>query len=139
MHMNNPLARLMALTLLNAMLAAPKKQAAEPEQPPASAAQANADPLAFLDQLMAHAATTPRPAANAIPHMCVIPEDIAERCGMNADGFDPHTLEGRTVALLASAMATLRELRERCDPAGAAKVQMADQNIGAAVAALGLL
>lgn len=162
----NPLARLMALMLLDAILATPKKQEAEPEpsSPPANdprnvslddvlqgfmagkpqatnpaqdtagAPQASADPFAS-----AQSATKPAPEAAAIPIVCVIPQDIADRCGMNDASFSPETLEGHTIALIASAMANLRELRQRCGPAAASKVHAADANLGAAVAALGLL
>lgn len=165
MQKQNPLARLMALMLLDAIMATPKKQAAEPEP---SSAPANdprnvsldevlqgfmaasqqatnpaqgttADQFAFLEKMVEQNAPKPAPEAAAIPIVCVIPQDIADRCGMNEASFAPETLEGHTIALIASAMANLRELRARCDPAGAAKAQMADANLGAAVAALGLL
>ena len=81
------------------------------------------------------------PTPSPIAQVCAIPQDIAERAGMNDAGFDPHSLEGRTVSLLAAALANLRELsglKANCNPAGAAKCAVADGQIGAAIAAINL-
>lgn len=156
MQNRNPLASLIALAAAAAMLA--PAHAAKPEPAP----QPEAPSMPSLDELLneifgAGPAPTPqpfdlsallqevaprgKPTPAPIPQVCTIPQDIADRAGMNDAGFDPHSLEGRTVALLAAALANLRELRglkTHCNPAGAAKCAVADSNIGAAIAAINL-
>lgn len=147
MQNRSPLSDLIALSFLSALLSTPPsplseaKKAAQPEPAPAP------EPMS-LEQMLgeifgAPPAAAPRASAAPIPsaQVCVIPQDIADRAGMNDAGFDPHSLEGRTVALLAAALANLRELRglkTHCNPAGAAKCAVADSNIGAAIAAINL-
>ncbi len=166
MQNHSPLSDLIAIAILNSLvgMSPPSKanKAAKPEQPdPAPATEPKADtrapstakfldllsPVEFLDLLL-DAAPAP-----AVPHntsdqepithihkVGVIPHDIAERCGMNTPDYDHNSLVGSTVAMLACALTSLRELQsQQATRIGASKCQMADQNIGAAIAALGLL
>lgn len=75
-------------------------------------------------------------AARPICEVCAIPQDIAQRCGMYAAGFDPHGITGRTVALLAAVLANLREMQDACDTTGRAQVAVAESHITAAVTAV---
>lgn len=145
MQNRNPFAALIALATAAAMLAPAHAQAqAEPE--PERAPQPDPQRIPGLDELLCEifgAAPAPgrTPSPAAIAQVCTIPQDIADRAGMNDAGFDPHSLEGRTVSLLAAALANLRELRElkaNCNPAGAAKCAVADGQIGAAIASINL-
>ena len=164
MQNHHPLASLLALAVLGAVLnSSQTKPAPQPEPvrnpslddlmakffgtaPAAAATQApttestatQAPDLSgseFLDMLLNRGASD----LNPIAQVCAIPQDIADRCGMNDAGFDPNSKVGCTVSLLAAALANLRELSGNCEPSGAAKCLMADQNIGAAIAALGPL
>lgn len=156
MQNRNPLASLIALAAAAAMLApahaAKPEPAPKPEEPslpsldellgemfglPPAPAAKPFDLSALLQEFAPRDTPTPTP----ITQVCAIPQDIADRAGMNDEGFDPHSLEGRTVALLAAALANLRELRglkANCNPAGAAKCAVADGQIGAAIAAINL-
>lgn len=145
---NSPLSALdlIALAALSELLGVPSSAAAKRAQPePAPAPEPKADAHMSLEQMLSEVfgATTAAPRAPAAPfpigQVGIIPQDIAERCGMTAPDYDPSSLVGSTVSLLASALANLRELSNNCEPTGKAKCQMADQNIGAAIAALGLL
>ena len=153
MQNHNPLASLLALAVLGAVL---NSSQTKPAPQPEPARNPSLDDLMakFFGAAPAGAATqgpttestaTQAPDLsdseflNPIAQVCAIPQDIADRCGMNDAGFDPHGKVGCTVALLAAALTNLRELRGNCEPSGAAKCLMADQNIGAAIAALGLL
>lgn len=144
MQHRHPLSNLIALAVLGAMLdpalaKAPKAPAEAPADHPTAVNQTendkgSSDAVAFLDSLMASV-----PSQIHIDQCCAIPTDIAQRAGMYDAGFDPHSLQGRTTVLLAAALANVRELSALCNPKNKAMCQMVDQNIGAAVAALGLV
>ena len=152
MQNRNPLASLIALAALSAMLnPALAKQTA-------ATAQAHTPAPGSLDEMIdrmfglsslpgsvelnAHLQGTTAggvPTPGPIAQVCAIPHDIAERCGMNDAGFEPHSLQGRTISLLAAALSNLREMNGLCDTKNKGKCLMADQSIGAAIAALGLV
>lgn len=138
-HPLSSLIALAAISLLNqaAAQAKPPVAPSATEDAPKQAATTApaADPLdPFIDALLASA-----PMHHQINQRSEVPRDIAERAGLYAPDFDQNSLKGRTAVLLAAALSNLRELRTHCEPTGAAKCQMADQNIGAALAALQLL
>lgn len=151
MQNRNPLASLIALAAAAAMLA--PAHAAKPEPAPQPEAPSLDEllneifgagpaptPQPFdLNALLQEVAPRGKPTPGPIAQVCTIPQDIADRAGMNDAGFDPHSLEGRTVALLAAALANLRELKEQSNPANQAKCVIADRGIGMAVAALDII
>ena len=148
MQNRHPLASLIALAAISMLNQAAAQEAAAPAKQPAAPSAttegapkqaATAAPVAdhldpFIDALLASA-----PMHHQINQRSEVPRDIAERAGLYAPDFDQTSLKGRTAVLLAAALSNLRELRTHCEPTGVAKCQMADQNIGAALAALQLL
>ena len=133
MQNHSPLASLAALSLLASLLTPPAATKRDPDPAPKPAA----DPMGALglDEMLAQVFGT-APAPSPIAQVCAIPQDIADRCGMNEAGFDPHGLPGRTTALLAAVLSNLRELNGLTNEAGRAKCAVADSHIGAAIAAI---
>lgn len=133
MQNHSPLASLAALSLLASLLTPPAATKRDPDPAPKPAA----DPMGALglDEMLAQVFGT-APAPSPIAQVCAIPQDIAERCGMNGVGFDPHGQAGGAVAMLAAVLANLRELSAVTNEAGRAKCAIADSHIGAAIAAI---
>lgn len=140
MHNRNPLSSLLAAAMIGALLdPALAKRPAAPTTKPEQPTDFLPLDLSFFGVDLAGSQEADRPAERTIAQVCAIPLDIADRCGMNAPGFDPQSMTGRTTALLAAALSNLRELKGLCTPEDKAKCQMADQSIGAAVAALDII
>lgn len=143
----NPITTLIATAMMEAARHQLQAAAAATTSEPASAEPAPKVEVtatgidSLLDQLFGQVCAAPEPSHGPAPiaQVCTIHQDIAGRVGMNEPDFDPNTLAGKTTALLAAALSNLRELSAaEVTPQGKAKYLMADQNIGAAAAALQL-